>query len=330
LPGFGNERVEERLADRRRPAREGHDVQLTPLAQKILGWYAELGRTHLPWRREPTPYRVVVSEFMLQQTQVERVIPAFESFVARFPDFATLADASRADVVRAWQGLGYNSRAVRLHELARFVRDGHDGVLPHDEAALRALPGVGPYTARAIRAFAFGADVVAVDTNVRRIVHRTRFGLEHPPKASAVELDDAATELLPPGQGFAFNSALMDFGSTLCTARAPKCLICPLQAECAAAPLEAAAIARAVAADGVRRGRRKPVKFERTTRYLRGRVIDRLRALPAERAISLLELQSEFESLVALHGGLGFSEAVEALEREGLLEATPGGLRLRS
>ena len=300
------------------------------LAADLLRWYAAHGRAHLPWRREPTPYRVVVSEFMLQQTQVERVIPAFESFIVRFPDVSALADASRADVIRAWQGLGYNSRAVRLHELARAVRDRHDGVLPSDETALRALPGIGPYTARAIRAFAFDADVVAADTNVRRIVHRTRFGLEHPPRASAAQLDLVAAELLPSGQGFAFNSALMDLGATICTARAPKCLICPLQTACAAAPLERGEIARAAGVESARRGRRKPEKFERTTRYLRGRIIDRLRELPPKRAISLLALRGEFEALAELHGARGFSAALDALEREGLVEKAPAGLRLRS
>jgi A/G-specific adenine glycosylase len=269
--------------------------------RSLLRWYAAHGRTHLPWRREPTPYRVVVSEFMLQQTQVDRVIPAFERFVGRFPDFAALA-----------------------------VRDEHDGALPRDEDSLRALPGVGPYTARAIRAFVFGQDVVAIDTNVRRIVHRTRFGLEFPPKASAAELDLAAAELVPAGEGFAFNSALMDLGATICTARVPKCLLCPLQTECAAAPLEGAAIARAAAAENGRRGVSRPERFERTTRYLRGRVIDRLRALPAEKAISLLELRGEFEGLVGLHGTDGFNRAVQALETEGLLETTPAGLRLRA
>lgn len=294
----------------------------------LLEWYGERGRAHLPWRREPTPYRVVVSEFMLQQTQVERVIPAFESFVARFGDFGALAAASRADVVRAWQGLGYNSRAVWLHELARAVVTVHGGDLPNDEDALRALPGVGPYTARAIRAFAFDADVVAIDTNVRRIVHRTRYGLEFPPRAGSAQLDEAATAMLPPGQGFAFNSALMDLGATVCTARAPKCLICPLRHECAAAPLEAAAIARAASTSRPVTGRTE--RFENTTRYLRGRIVDRLRLLPPQHAISLLSLESDLAGLVESHGAAGFAAALGALEREGLVEAAPAGFRLRS
>ena len=137
----------------------------------------------MPWRTDRAPYRIAVSEFMLQQTQVERVIPIFERFVHAWPDFAALAAASQADVVRAWKGLGYNSRAVRLHKLARAVCERYAGVLPSAQPELLALPGIGPYTARAIAAFAFDADVAAIDTNVRRIVHRTQLGIEWPPLA---------------------------------------------------------------------------------------------------------------------------------------------------
>ncbi|MBD5636034.1 MAG: A/G-specific adenine glycosylase, partial [Candidatus Eremiobacteraeota bacterium] len=142
-----------------------------------------------------------MSEFMLQQTQVERVVPIFERFVAAWPNFAALARASQADVIRAWKGLGYNSRAVRLHKLARAVCDSYGGELPSDEIRLRELPGIGPYTARAVAAFAFDASVAAIDTNVRRIVHRTQLGLEWPPLANAAELDALATELVPHGLG---------------------------------------------------------------------------------------------------------------------------------
>jgi len=277
-------------------------VKAGALERQILAWYSKSGRRHLPWRAEPTVYRVVVSEFMLQQTQVERVIPLFERFVASFPDFAALAAASRADVVRAWKGLGYNSRAVRLHELARAIRERYGGRLPADEAALRALPGVGPYTASAIRAFAFQADALAVDTNVRRIAERTQVALT-----------------VPRGRGFAFNSALMDLGATICTARAPKCLICPLRNECAAAPLEKKRSAPA-----------RTVPFEKTSRYLRGRVVDRLRALPANRTISLLALQADVAESAPHHDAQAVAEALAALERDGLIERPRGRLRLRS
>ena len=297
------------------------------LSSELLAWYARRGRSHLPWRADPSPYRVVVSEFMLQQTQVERVIPAFGRFVARFPSFAELAGASRADVVRAWKGLGYNSRAVRLHELARAVRDSHAGHLPSDETALRALAGVGPYTARAIRAFAFNADTIAIDTNVRRIVHRTQFGCEHPPRASARELDAIATALVPPKRAFEFNSALMDLGATVCTARAPRCLICPLRKRCAAAPLDAATL-RVVAQKTTSPS--KSVPFERTNRFLRGRVVDRLRALPPSRGISLLDLQTDLALSAPHHDGPAIEAAIAALARDGLVERTREKLRLRT
>lgn len=303
---------------------------LREIAPDLLGWFARHGREALPWRTDRAPYRIVVSEFMLQQTQVERVVPLFEAFVARWPSFAELAAASQADVVRAWAGLGYNSRAVRLHRLARVVRDDFAGELPRDEAALRGLPGIGAYTSRAIAAFAFDADVVALDTNIRRILHRTQFGLEWPPLASAHELDDVAARLVPPGSGYAFNSALMDLGATLCTARAPKCLLCPLQATCAAAPIDAAMLARAAKVHAPPRTPQERLPFEATTRYVRGRVIDRLRTLGPSETISLLDLARELEAKLAAHhrDAETFAAIVAGLERDGFVERDPHGIRL--
>ncbi|MFZ1124991.1 MAG: hypothetical protein WAN59_07645 [Candidatus Baltobacteraceae bacterium] len=305
-------------------------AQLSALGEALLAWYGERGRAHLPWRTDRAPYRVVVSEFMLQQTQVERVIPLFERFVTRFPSFAALAGASRADVVREWRGLGYNSRAIRLHGLARAVRDEHGGVLPCDPAALERLPGVGPYTARAIAAFAFDADVVALDTNVRRIVHRTQFGLEWPPQASGSELDAAAAALLPAGRGFAFNSALMDLGATLCTARAPKCLLCPLQRLCLAAPVDAARLAALAARHPGRRSPQERIAFERTARFARGRVVDRLRELAPGERISLLDLHRELAPRLLHHDEAALAAVVDKLLREGVIESSGDGLRLRA
>ena len=264
---------------------------------------------------------------MLQQTQVDRVVPIFGRFVAEWPTFEALARASQADVVRAWKGLGYNSRAVRLHKLARAVAETFGGRLPSDEATLRTLPGIGPYTARAIAAFAFDADVVAIDTNVRRIVHRTQLGLEWPALASADELDTIAAVLVPHGSGYAFNSAMMDLGATVCTARAPKCLLCPLARACAAAPVDAATLAVRSAAH-VRRGPQERLRFEQTTRFVRGRVIDRLRALPEHGAISPLVLYAELEDVLAHHDLEAVRKAVDALERDGVIERASHGIRL--
>ncbi|GAC1400523.1 MAG: A/G-specific adenine glycosylase [Vulcanimicrobiaceae bacterium] len=302
-----------------------------PIATALLAWFAANNRATLPWRRDRSPYRIVVSEFMLQQTQVDRVVPLFEAFVATWPTFAALAAASRADVVRAWRGLGYNSRAIRLHALARAVCDDRAGVLPRDEAALRALPGIGPYTARAIAAFAFDAGVVAIDTNVRRIVHRTQFGLEWPPLASPAAIDAAATALVPPSDGFAFNSALMDLGSLVCTARAPKCPICPLVATCAAAPIDPATLARRIATHAPRATPQARVRFEESDRFVRGRVVERLRALPASSAISLLDLHDELAPRLSLaHREIATFEAIVArLERDGIVECDDARVRLR-
>ena len=158
----------------------------------LLVWYAREGRSHLPWRTTRDPYRVLVSEFMLQQTQVDRVLPKFVAFVERFPDFRALAKSGAAEVVRYWQGLGYNARAVRLHAIARIVMERFAGRLPCDAAQLRALPGIGPYTAAALRAFAFDLDDAAIDTNVRRIAHRWLHGVEYPPVALDRQLEDEA------------------------------------------------------------------------------------------------------------------------------------------
>jgi A/G-specific adenine glycosylase len=292
----------------------------------LLAWFERHGRSGLPWRTDRTPYRIVVSEFMLQQTQVERVVPIFERFVARWPAFAALAQASQADVVRAWKGLGYNARAVRLHRLAKEVWARFEGVLPREEAALRELPGIGPYTARAIAAFAFDADAVAFDTNVQRIVQRTQLGLEWPIRAPARALEARAAALLPPGYGYAFNSALMDLGASLCTARTPKCLICPLRNVCAAAPVDAAELAR-LAAPGPR-GSARGERFETTTRYLRGRVVDRLRDLPAGRRVSLLEFQTGLAPEVPHHDAGAVEAALDALAADGLVERGEGWVRL--
>jgi A/G-specific adenine glycosylase len=298
------------------------------IAEPLLAWFTAHGRSHLPWRTVVDPYRTVVSEFMLQQTQVERVVPLFEAFVARWPDFAALAAASQADVVRAWKGLGYNSRAVRLRDLARLVCEKYGGELPRDEALLRELPGVGPYTARAIAAFGHGADVPAVDTNVRRIVHRTQLGIEWPPKATPQQLDAIAGRLVPAGAGHAFNSAMMDLGASVCTARVPKCLICPLQQVCAAAPLSAPDLAAAAARYAAPAGERKRVPFEQTDRFVRGRIVDRLRALPPGRRISLLALHADLLPVLTRHDIPALEKVVEGLARDRIVEASDDGLRL--
>jgi len=297
-------------------------------SQTLLTWYARFGRTHLPWRQTRDPYRVLVSEFMLQQTQVERVLPLYAAFVARFPDFAALAAAPAADVVRMWRGLGYNSRAIRLHRIAREVT-GAGGRLPQEREALLDLPGIGPYTAAAVRAFAFDADDVALDTNLRRVVHRVMLGLEHPPRASERELDGLLRAALPHGSAHDWNSALMDLGATVCTARAPKCLVCPLRDACAAAPIDPASLAVAMRAHAKKKSPQEALPFERTQRFLRGRIIDRLRDLPENAAISLADLQADLRPIVTDERMPEIADTVRALIREGFVVERDGAYALQ-
>lgn len=301
---------------------------MTRISRLLLDWYARAGRSHLPWREGRDPYRVLVSEFMLQQTQVDRVVPKFEAFIARFGSFEALATSSTADVLRMWKGLGYNSRAVRLREICVAVVERFGGRLPRDEASLRSLRGVGPYTAAAIRTFAFDEDVAAIDTNVRRVVHRLLHGIEHPPAVGAAELDAQARALVPRGRAHDWNSAMMDLGATICTARAPKCLVCPLRAACAAAPLDAPTLDRARVRHARKRAPQDAIPFERTTRFARGRIIDRLRELSPGERISLLDLHRDLcGTLERTAPEIG--DLVSALEGDGLVEVRGGKVALR-
>jgi A/G-specific adenine glycosylase len=297
--------------------------------EALLAWYARHGRTALPWRVVRDPYYTLVSEFMLQQTQVERVIPKFDAFIARFVDIAALARASVGDVLREWQGLGYNARAVRLHETAGLVVDRFGGVMPSQAHLLRQLPGVGPYTAAAIRAFGFDLDDAPLDTNIRRIVHRVHYGLEYPSRAGQRELDERAREAAVPGAAHDWNSAMMDLGASICTSRAPKCLICPLREHCAAAPIDAAQLEVARKEHAKTPSPQNAIPFERTTRFARGRIVDRLRALPPGQRISLLDLHGDLQPLMPERSLEDVGALVAILERDGLVARDGEAIALR-
>lgn len=206
----------------------------TPIAQKLIAWYAH-HRRDLPWRDHADAYVVWVSEIMAQQTRLETVVPYFERWMARFPTIADLAAASQQEVLNLWEGLGYYGRARNLHKAAQIVAVEHGGKLPSEPAALRALPGIGAYTAGAIASLAFGRDEPAVDGNVKRVLARL-FGVETPVDTAAGEkaIWTLAAEHLPGGQAAAYNQALMDLGASVCIPRRPNCAACPLQEECAA------------------------------------------------------------------------------------------------
>lgn len=198
----------------------------------LLAWFAEHGRD-LPWRRTTNPYRILVSEVMLQQTQVERVKGYYARFLRRFPSVKALAEAPEPQVLAAWDGLGYYNRARNLKRAAEHIREEHAGYFPRGADQIEKLPGVGKYTAGAVRSFAFGEDAPILDTNVRRVLWRV-FGVKGAPTSTPTtrRLWYYAEEIVPPGRAREFNSALMDFGATVCTARAPRCPACPMRAFC--------------------------------------------------------------------------------------------------
>jgi A/G-specific adenine glycosylase len=202
----------------------------------LLAWY-DRHRRDLPWRAapgvRPDPYRVWLSEIMLQQTTVVTVAPYFDRFVARWPDVSALAAASLDEVLHQWQGLGYYARARNLHACARTVAERYGGRFPEDAAGLRALPGIGDYTAAAIAAITFDRREAAVDGNVERVVARL-FAVHEPMPAAKPRLRALSRELVPPARAGDFAQAMMDLGATICTPRRPRCVLCPWREDCAA------------------------------------------------------------------------------------------------
>ncbi len=281
--------------------------QIRKMRRALLLWFRNNGRD-LPWRHTHDPYRIVVSEVMLQQTQVDRVIPKYTAFLKKFPNWRTLAKASQASVVKMWHGLGYNRRAMMLHRLAgEMMRDGKRArEMPETHEELVKLPGIGAYTAEAVRAFAFRcADAAPVDTNIERIVKRV-FGAHTKNRAHIQKLARA----ILPTDTWTWNHAMMDLGATVCTARAPKCAVCPLRDICASYPC---------AGDDVKKRPQK--KFEGSDRMYRGRVVARLRG----RAYDVDTLQK----LVDLADEERYGRIVDSLAREGLIVVKNGKLYLR-
>lgn len=291
------------------------------LRTAILDWFAAQGR-NLPFRGTTDPYAVLVSETMAQQTQVARAGEAWIRFMERFPTAAALAAATPADVLRAWQGLGYNRRALNLWRTARRIVEVHGGRVPSDLHALQALPGVGPYTARAVAALAFGMPVGAVDTNVRRVLGRIVAGGASVLSGSALQaVADAAVPHEQPGT---WTHALMDVGATLCRPGRPDCASCPVQAGCRYAVAELAGDDSA--GDGP--GRAGPSARSRTTRtatgvsaapfattsrWLRGRIVDQLRTGGDDG-------WNVIDAPIGGHDRLAVAAALEGLARDGLVE----------
>ncbi len=258
----------------------------------LLTWYYEQQRS-LPWRSETDPYRILVSEVMLQQTQASRVIPFYERFIGRFPTVDSLADAVLQDVLDAWAGLGYNARALRLREAARVIRTQGWPTTPE---TLAELPGIGPYTAAAVASFAFGAHVPAVDTNLRRVLSRW-----HGESLNGTALARAAEVALGEPAGD-WNQAMMDLGATLCVPKSPRCSVCPVKDWCSGPAAYSPPIGQG--------------RFEGSARQLRGAIVRTL----VRHAASIEDIvqQTGFPAVEA-------ESALSDLMAEGLVEQTQTG-----
>ncbi len=334
------------------------DAERLGTAQRLLlDWYTREGRK-LPWRETTDPYAILVSEMMLQQTQVDRVLPKYHEFLERFPTLTALAEAPTAEVIRAWSPLGYNMRAVRLQGIARQVVAEYGGQIPASVDDLLKLKGVGRYTAGAIACFAHHQQVPTVDTNIRRVLYRIFVGIE---KAEAPVREEDAWKLaetaLPAGQAYDWNQALMDLGATICTATTPVCESCPMQSVCRAyqevaqytlfpsskglqALLQqgrAASATRkrvvAASANGAQANGQeaalglvaetpavyKTQPFTSTTRYFRGRIVDALRLLAPGERLNLMELGPQVKADFSADDLAWLYGLAERLARDGLI-----------
>lgn len=286
------------------------------IGERVASWFAS-GHRPLPWRAPGFPaWGVLVSEFMLQQTPVARVIPRLEAWLARWPTPSALAAVPPGEAVRAWDRLGYPRRALNLHAASVAIAEQHGGVVPEDVDALLALPGVGPYTARAVAAFAYGIRVPVVDVNVRRVLARAVRGVGEPGPARTREEHALMESLLPVDVERArlANAGMMELGQTVCTARAPDCARCPIADACA---WRAAGYPSYT---GPAAPRQKP--YAGSDREVRGRILRELRAeelpVPAERIAALWPDADQL------------ARALAGLLADGLAESVPGGYALPS
>ena len=252
------------------------------LTQTLLHWY-KLNARPFPWRSgHVDPYMVLVSETMLQQTQASRVAERIGTFLTVFPTIQDLAAASNGTMIRQWQGMGYNSRALRLRDAALAITERYNGVIPSDVNALRTLPGVGPYTSAAIACFAYNKHVVVLDVNVRRVYSRLASRMATTTDILSDDiLHDFAQRVIPARRSAMWHHAVMDLGATICTARKPKCDVCPMADMCPSAY---------VMSQGQRLSKREPMFREEPQRIWRGRIIEALRGVPSRRSITITSL----------------------------------------
>ncbi len=280
------------------------------LHRRLLAWYGRSGRP-FPWRRTRSPYRILVAEVMLQQTQASRVVPAWKKFLRKYPDVRSLAAATLSDVIRQWDGLGYNSRALRLHRCARIVVDQRGGRFPSSADELRRMPGVGRYTSAAVACFAFGVRVPVVDVNIRRVLTRISKRIRYTDDLISLEQAwEIAEGFIPAKRYYEWNQALMDLGATVCTSGVPGCQRCPLSRVCPSAS--------AITGTGRRRRRVKaePMFGQVPRRLVRGTIIRYLRGSGTIDAQTIARHVGEvWPGVMAVH----VAEALRRLAGDGLV-----------
>jgi len=279
--------------------------QKSTIINQVFRWYSRSAR-RLPWRGEKDPYRILVSEIMLQQTQVSRVLQQYPRFLKRFPDFTALARARTSSIIRAWKGMGYNNRAVRLQRLARNVLGEYNGKLPTTIEDLLSLPGIGRYTAHAVACLAFNRHLPVVDTNVRRVLSRLFL-----PHAKRMETWELAEKVLPKRGASRWNQALMDLGATICTAVNPKCRACPVQKKCPSA-------FKVSNSRRVSKGT-EPSRDGLPNRIYRGRIVDVLRHSKPERHVPISRLGRQIKESYSRHDEDWLKGLMKGLEKDGLV-----------
>jgi A/G-specific adenine glycosylase len=298
-------------------------LRLKRIHKTLAEWFHAYSRD-LPWRRTRDPYQILVSEVMLQQTQVDRVLPKYRAFLEQFPTLHDLAAAAPGDVIRAWAGLGYNRRALNLQRTAQAVRDEHAGQFPETPEELQRLPGIGPYTAGAVACFAFERDVAFMDTNIRRVIGRVFVGPDGDPPWNDRQLLEEAEAAMPRGNGYLWNQAIMELGALVCTASRPRCTICPLRSECRAYAGWIKADEQVFQVGPVAR-RATPAVAERqapytgSNRFYRGRIVALLRELPPGAAAPLDELGPRVKEGWTGEELPWLQKIAEALAAEGLV-----------
>src|SRR5437660_6644307 len=309
--------------------------QLARVHAYLLQWYAEEHRD-LPWRSTHDPYAILVSEIMLQQTQVHRVLPKYQQFLTTFPTLADLAAAPTADVISAWVPLGYNSRAWRLQSIARQVIAEYEGRIPDTIDELLRLKGIGRYTAGAIACFAYRKQVATVDTNIYRVLHRIFLGLEHPEaQINNDQMLRLAESVMPAGESYNWNQALMDLGATICTSANPQCVRCPCQETCAAytemsqySLFPGGPVLRQLRKVAEKKVPYQAQPFTSTNRYFRGRIVDHLRSLSPGQRMTLAALGPRIKPQFHEDDLPWLQKLVNALAKDGLVDVHEDGVRL--